>query len=139
MSLPEIRDILFTADGLGGKPMPTDDDISALREENEELQEQVEKLQAERSQLVATKAIHDELHEILDLVSTDGTIYDLEWYKPDQMQSTLASVLCGLLHRLRKAETAIHETISGNTHLADGVDCTLRSLVEHVKEFPNQA
>ena len=93
----------------------------------------------ERCQLAATEAVCDELHELLDLYKIDGTIHDLDQHKPETMQSTLASVLCELMHRLQKAEAAIHETINENNHLADGDNCTLRKLLAHVKQFPGQA
>lgn len=139
MTLPEIRDILFTADGITDKAMPTDGDFAALRNENERLRARVDQLWAERCQLTATEAVHDELHELLDLYKIDGTIHDLDQYRPEQMQSTLATVLCELMHRLQKAEAAIHETVNANNHLADGKQCTLRRLVQHIKEFPGQA
>jgi hypothetical protein len=139
MTAPEIKDILFTADGITDKPMPTSDDIEALQEENERLRARVDELWAERCQLVATEAVCDELHELLDLYMIDGTIHGLDRCKPEDMQSTLASVLCELMQRLKKAEAAIHGTINENSHLADGDDCTLRKLVAHVREFPGQA
>ena len=139
MTEPEIRDILFTADGITEKAMPTSDDIDALREENEKLRARVDELWAERCRLVATEAVHDELHELLDLYLIDGTIHGLGHCQPHDMQSTLASVLCELMQRLKKAEAAIHGTIHENSHLADGENCTLRKLVAHVREFPGQA
>lgn len=145
MCVPSLEEILNTADGLTS-PIPTNDDIGALREEIEQLQEEnrqfkvrSDELWIERCQLAATEAVCDELHELLDLYKVDGTIHDLDQHKPETMQSTLASVLCELMHRLQKAEAAIHETINENNHLADGDNCTLRKLVAHVKQFPGQA
>jgi len=145
MCVPSLDEILNTADGLTS-PIPTDDDIAALREEIEQLQEENRQLRVradeswiERCQLAATEAVCDELHELLDLYKIDGTIHDLDQHKPETMQSTLASVLCELMHRLQKAEAAIHETINENNHLADGDNCTLRKLLAHVKQFPGQA
>lgn len=139
METPEIRDILFTADGITEKAMPTGDDIEALREENQRLRARVDELWAERCRLAATEAVHDELHELLDLYMIDGTIHGLGHCNPHDMQSTLASVLCEIMQRLKKAEAAIHGTINQNSHLADGDSCTLRRLVAHVREFPGQA
>lgn len=139
MTLPEIRDILFTADGITDKAIPTDDDIAALRDENERLQARVDQLWAERCRLAATEAVHDELHGLLDLYMMDGSIQGINQYKPEGIQSTLGTVLWELMHRLKKAEAAIHETVNANNHLADGEQCTLRRLVQHIKEFPGQA
>ena len=140
MCTPSLEQILFTADGIGsGPPIPTDDDIEALREENKQLHVRVDELWIERCQLAATEAVCDELHELLDLYKIDGTIHDLDQYDPKTMQSTLASVLCELMHRLKKAEAAIHETINENLGLPDGDDCSLIKLVQHVRQFPGQA
>ena len=139
MCLPEIEDILFTADGITAVPLQADEDIESLREENKQLKVRADELWIERCQLAATEAVHDELHELLDLYKIDGTIHDLDQYQPETMQSTLASVLCELMHRLKKAEAAIHETINANNSLAEGENCKLRKLVEHVRQFPGQA
>lgn len=139
METPEIKDILFTADGITDTAMPTSDDIEALREENEKLRARVDELWADRCRLAATEAVHDELHDLLDLYMIDGTIHGLGHCKPHDMQSTLASVLFEIMQRLKKAEAAIHGTINENSHLADGNSCTLRRLVAHVREFPGQA
>lgn len=139
MTLPEIRDILFTADGITDKPIQTDDDFTALRDENQRLKARVDELWAERCRLVATEAVHDELHDLLDLCMVDGTIQGINQYKPEEIQSTLGTVLWELMHRLKKAEAAIHETVNANNHLADGEQCTLQRLVQHIKEFPGQA
>lgn len=139
MSEKSIRDILFMADGITDKSMPTSDDIEALQEENERLRARVDELWAERCQLAATEAVVGELHELLDLCMIDGTMHDLDRYKPADMQSTLASVLCEIMQRLKKAEAAIHGTIYENSHLADSDDCALCKLVAHVREFPGQA
>lgn len=139
MTEPEIKDILFTADGITDKAMPTGDDIEALREENQRLRARVDELWAERCRLAARKEDHDELRELLHLYMNDGVIEGLDLYQPNQMRSPFGSVLCEIMQRLQKAEAAIHETIHENSHLADGENCTLRKLVAHVREFPGQA
>lgn len=51
MSLPEIKDILFVADGITDTPMETEDDVEALREQNKQLQVRVDELWIERWKL----------------------------------------------------------------------------------------
>lgn len=139
MSGKSIQDILFTADGITDKAMSVSDDIESLREENERLIARVDELWAERCQLVATEAVHSDLHELLDLYMIDGTIQGLDRYEPANIQSTLASVLCEIMQRLKKADDAIHSAIDKNRHLADGENCTLIDLVMYVKQFPGKA
>jgi hypothetical protein len=132
MNSPTIKDILFTADGISDKAMPTEGDIEAIRQERDELRK--------FKQLAAgSLAVLDEVHALLDLVDRDGIIHDLDQYLPDDQQSTLGSVLCELMHRLQSAEKAIHETVVHNLHLADGKDSTLSRLVAHTKTYPDQA
>lgn len=66
-----MKEILHTADGIGDKPMAVADELYQ----------------------------GDEVHELLDLIQDDWSIHDLDQYEAEHMQSTLGSVLCGLMKR----------------------------------------
>ena len=48
-----------------------------------------------------------EVEDLLDLVQADGSIHDLDQFDEDRMQTTLGSVLCGLMKRLEREEAEV--------------------------------